>query len=156
MHFVAVCEEGTYGEGCSMECGKCTHSCRHDDGLCIGGCFDGYAGPYCAQTSSPNLAGPVAGAVFGGLCVIALSILLVGLLIRRSRKRSSSEKASPPPTSANQRFEPGAPDGLNGQAGLQETGSAGVAEAEENHYEGLQTPDDSDRDPYSTPVFNGH
>ncbi|KAK7102887.1 hypothetical protein V1264_021045 [Littorina saxatilis] len=163
--FCQVCEGKMYGaecdKPCSAQCGG-DGSCHRNDATCQAGCVPGYllGSGFCEEKmsgeSSPNLAGPVAGALFGGLCVIALSIL-VGLLIRRSRKRSSSETASPTQASHNQSLESGAPVELNGQVSLPEkTGSAGGTDAEESHiYDGLQTPDDSDRAPYATPVFKG-
>ncbi|XP_070191892.1 uncharacterized protein [Littorina saxatilis] len=153
------CQNGAFGPGCVKKCGNCAESrCNHRNGTCEVGCIDGHVGDMCFETSesSLNRVGPVAGAVFGGLCAIALSIL-VGLLIRRSRKRSPSETASPRQASNDQRLESGPSLELSGQAGLQEeTGSAGVTEAEESYiYDEIQTPDDSDRAVYLTPVFKG-
>ncbi|XP_070192939.1 cell death abnormality protein 1-like [Littorina saxatilis] len=152
-----VCAGKMYGAECdtpcSVQCGG-DGSCHRNNGRCQAGCASGYllGSGFCDEKtseSSPNLAGPVAGGVFGGLCVITLSILLVGLLIRRSRRRSSSETASPRQASADQNFESGAPVGLNGQVTPpEEIGSAGVGDAEESHiYDELQTPDESDRAP---------
>ncbi|KAK7102414.1 hypothetical protein V1264_020634 [Littorina saxatilis] len=82
-----VCAGKMYGAECdtpcSVQCGG-DGSCHRNNGRCQAGCASGYllGSGFCDEKtseSSPNLAGPVAGGVFGGLCVITLSILLVGL-----------------------------------------------------------------------------
>ncbi|KAK7089655.1 hypothetical protein V1264_024292 [Littorina saxatilis] len=158
------CADGYYDQGCMSLCGNCSNSevCDTVTGTCPTGCQPGFdpSDPLCkTQTSaesSPSLAGPVAGGVCGGLGVIFLSILVVKL-IQRYRKRSSSETASPPQASADQKFESGASNEPNGQAVLEEeTGSAVGIQAEESHiYDTTQTPDDSDRAPYTTLFLKG-
>ncbi|KAK7102416.1 hypothetical protein V1264_020636 [Littorina saxatilis] len=171
-HFINICEvqvwgcaDGIFGSGCSQRCGQCLNSsvCRHDNGFCEQGCSVGYGGilcdtKYASSEDSQNLAGPIAGAVFGGLCVIALSILIVGIYRRRSQQRSLSTQTVAVQGAAIQS------EGSDNLAVIshQMTSSAEAANnnvtGEENHYyDELQTPDDSDRAPYSSPVFvNGN
>ncbi|XP_070192941.1 uncharacterized protein [Littorina saxatilis] len=159
------CADGIFGSGCSQRCGQCLNSsvCRHDNGFCEQGCSVGYGGilcdtKYASSEDSQNLAGPIAGAVFGGLCVIALSILIVGIYRRRSQQRSLSTQTVAVQGAAIQS------EGSDNLAVIshQMTSSAEAANnnvtGEENHYyDELQTPDDSDRAPYSSPVFvNGN
>ncbi|KAK7101554.1 hypothetical protein V1264_019919 [Littorina saxatilis] len=159
------CPEGTFGSGCSQMCGQCANSsvCRHDNGFCEQGCSGGYSGILCdtkaaSSEDSQSLAGPIAGAVFGGLCVIALSILIVGIIRRRSKQRSQS---APEVTMQGSAIQSG---GSDNRAVISHhmTSSAGgasddVTDEENHHYEELQPPDDSNRAPYSSPVFrNGN
>ncbi|XP_070191894.1 multiple epidermal growth factor-like domains protein 10 [Littorina saxatilis] len=163
------CPDGTFGSGCSQMCGQCANSsvCRHDNGFCEQGCSSGYSGILCdtkaaSNEDSQSLAGPIAGAVFGGLCVIALSIalsiLIVGIIRRRSKQRSQSAPAVTMQGSAVQS------GGSDNRAVIshQMTSSAGgasddVTDEENHYYDELQPPDDSNRAPYSSPVFrNGN
>nr|AJA37898.1 fucolectin-related molecule [Littorina littorea] len=163
------CPEGTFGSGCSQICGQCVNSsvCRHDNGFCEQGCSDGYSGVLCDTKSASsedrqNLAGPIAGAVFGGLCVIALSIalsiLIVGIIRRRSKQRSQS---APAVTMQGSAIQSGGSDNLavisHEMTSSAEAASDNVKDEENHYYDELQTPDDSDRAPYSSPVFrNGN
>ncbi|XP_062612082.1 protein draper-like [Saccostrea cucullata] len=44
-----VCDDGLFGDGCSLVCGHCKQlaECHPVDGTCLNGCSLGYQGPYC-------------------------------------------------------------------------------------------------------------
>lgn len=46
-----VCDNGTYGDNCSMPCGQCLDSaqCHHVNGTCMNGCASGYGGFKCTD-----------------------------------------------------------------------------------------------------------
>lgn len=49
--FILVCENQTYGLGCSLRCGKCTNgeTCNHVNGSCLHGCSEGVQGYKCQE-----------------------------------------------------------------------------------------------------------
>lgn len=49
MNFVIVCDVGLYGLNCKGKCGYClkVDSCLFIDGICFGGCMEGFIGDIC-------------------------------------------------------------------------------------------------------------
>ena len=47
--FVTECDDGTYGLNCAQKCGVCRNfvPCNKTDGICQGGCEDGFNGDQC-------------------------------------------------------------------------------------------------------------
>lgn len=48
---ILVCENQTYGLGCSSGCGKCINgeTCHHVNGSCLHGCSEGVQGDRCQE-----------------------------------------------------------------------------------------------------------
>ncbi|XP_070191638.1 uncharacterized protein [Littorina saxatilis] len=106
---------------------------------------------YLSETSDAGgLAGPIAGAVVGGFCLLGLSVLVVGLCLRRAWSARSAEQVQSTTgtdtTATNHEEQPSVEMTTSTETNVD------VSVGEGGDYDSLQYGTD-DRSPYDTPVF---
>ncbi|XP_025108308.1 multiple epidermal growth factor-like domains protein 11 [Pomacea canaliculata] len=96
------CADGWFGSECT-ECGHCANNsvCDKKTGVCPF-CDGDFVAPLCVDEKMPHygdketvsLAGPVAGAAVGCSIVFLITGILIGLFLRRSRSKQTTEHLS--------------------------------------------------------------
>ncbi|XP_070184033.1 uncharacterized protein [Littorina saxatilis] len=150
IRFYLACEGNTYGKDCKEECGLCSNlkPCNVFNGTCEA-CYKELTLPMCKDHSETSdagsLAGPIAGAVVGGFCLLGLSVLVVGLCLSRAWSARSAEQVQST-TATNHEEQPSVEMTTSTETNVD------VTVGERGDYDSLQYGTD-DRSPYDTPVF---